>query len=148
MATYGSVEYKVVTGTVAAIATFNANVEAEINNGYAPIVEPQTDGTDISQVLAKGSSTSFVSEYEVDTATDGTAGNGSFTVDGDQTLNFHAGYRFTVVNATGNNGANNGVYSVKNGGSTYDENTQKTTIPVNEAVDNNTADGSIIGYAP
>jgi hypothetical protein len=65
MATVGSIEYKVVTGTVAAIATFNAAVETEINNGYAPLDEPQTDGTNIWQTMFKGSAASFVSEYPI-----------------------------------------------------------------------------------
>ncbi len=142
MATYGSIEYKVITGTVAAIATFNASVETEINAGFAPIVEAKTDGTNIWQVMAKGTGGTFVAEYPITTATVGLAGLGSFKIAGDQTQNFHAGYRFTVVGST----ANNGVYTVKNGGSSFGGGS--TTIPVNEAVPDATVDGSVIGYAP
>lgn len=142
MATYGSIEYKVVSGTVAAIGVFNAAVEAQINLGFAPIVEAKTDGTDIWQVMAKGTGGTFVAEYPITTATVGLAGLGSFKIADDQTQNFHAGYRFTVVGSTGNNG----VYTVKNGGSSFAGGF--TTIPVNEAVPDATADGSVIGYAP
>lgn len=142
MATYGSIEYKVVTGTVAAIATFNAAVETEINAGYAPIVEAKTDGTNIYQVMAKGAGGTFVAQYAITAVVNGIAGVGSFKIAGDQTQNFHAGYRFTVVGSTGNDG----VYTVKNGGSSFAAGA--TTIPVNEAVPDATVDGSVIGYAP
>jgi len=65
VATVGTPDYFVVTGTVAAIATFNAAVEAQILLGYAPVGIPYTDGTDIEQVMFKGNTSSFVAEYPI-----------------------------------------------------------------------------------
>ena len=143
MSTYGSVEYYVVTGTVAAIGTFNAAVETQVNLGYAILDNgPQTDGTNIWQVMMKGGASSFTPDYPVTTATIGAAGAGSFQVAGDATQTFNAGFKFTIIGSTGNNG----IWTVKNGGSSFAGGF--TTIPVNEAVTDGTADGTILAYAP
>jgi hypothetical protein len=65
MATVGFIEYFVVEGTLADMATFNADVDAQIDLGYISVDEPQTDGTDIWLVMMKGSPASFVAEYEI-----------------------------------------------------------------------------------
>jgi hypothetical protein len=142
MATYGSIQYAVVTGTVAGIAAFNTAVETQTNLGFAPAAAPFTDGTNISQIFFKGGgAASFISEYPINLATTGIPGSGSFRVATDVSSQFNAGFRFTVVGSTGNNG----IYTVKNGGSTHSGG--NTTIPVNEAVASAVADGSIIQYA-
>lgn len=142
MSTYGSIEYAVVSGTVAGIAAFNTAAEAKTNQGYAPVTTPISDGTNIHQVFMKGGgAASFVAEYPIILVTTGAAGSGSFRVAGDVVIQFNAGFRFTVVNSTGNNG----IYTVKNGGSTFSAG--NTTIPVNEIVISAVADGSIIQYA-
>jgi hypothetical protein len=141
MATYGSITYDAVVGTVAAMAAFNTAVEAKINLGFAPVAPPTSDGTNINQVFFKGSASSFVAEYAINLATTGAAGTGSLRVAGDVTSSFPAGFRFTVVGSTGNNG----IYTVKNGGSTFSGG--NTTIPVNEAVVSAVADGSVLQYA-
>lgn len=140
MATVGSIEYKVISGTVGAIATFNAAVEADINNGYAPLGEPITDGTDIFQTMFKGSAASFVAEYAIDAATDGAPGAGVLEVVGDITIDFNPGYKFTVTRSTGNDG----VYTVL----TSEYVGPNTEITVKEALPDNTPDGFIEGWSP
>jgi hypothetical protein len=142
MATYGSITYAVVTGTVAGIAAFNTAVEVQTNLGFAPVNTPLVEGVNISQVFMKGGgAASFIAEYAINLATTGAAGAGSFRIPGDVTSGFTAGFRFTVVGSTGNNG----IYTVKNGGSTFSAG--NTTIPVNEAVVSAVADGSVLQYA-
>lgn len=144
--TVGSIEYKVVTGTVAGIVAFNAAVEAQINNGYAVLdIGPQSDGTNIWQIMFKGSAESYIAEYPITTATVGAAGLGSFqfaAADLFPAQDFHPGYKFTITGSTGNDD----VWTVKNGaGATWAGGF--VTVPVKEAVTDNTADGSIIAYA-
>lgn len=141
MASYEKIEYYVVTGTIAAIATFNAAVETQLAAGYAPILEAQSDGTNIWQTMIKVTGSAFTEAYPITVATMGVAGSGSFTIAGDHTSNFNAGFKFTVVDSTGNDA----TYSVKNGGSSYAGG--NTTIPVNEAVVDATADGLIISWS-
>lgn len=142
MATYGQIQYAVVTNTVANIAAFNTAAEAQTNLGFAPVSSPYSDGTNITQVFFKGGgAASFVSQYAVNLATVGAPGGGSFRVAGDVTSQFNAGFRFTVVGSTGNDG----VYTVKNGGSSFSAG--NTTIPVKENVPSAVADGSVIQYA-
>jgi hypothetical protein len=142
MATFGSIEYAVVTGTVAGIAAFNTAVEVQTNLGFAPVNAPLVEGANISQVFMKGGgASSFVASYAINLATVGAAGAGSFRVPGDVAVGFPAGFRFTVAGSTGNDG----IYTVKNGGSTFA--TGNTTIPVTQAVVSAVADGSVVQYA-
>jgi hypothetical protein len=142
MSTFGSIEYAVVTGTVAGIAAFNTAVEVKTNLGFAPVAAPFSDGTNITQVFMKGGgAASFIAEYAINLATVGAPGAGAFRVAGDVASQFNAGFRFTVVGSTGNNG----VYTVKNGGSSFSAG--NTTIPVKENVPSGVADGSVIQYA-
>jgi len=67
----------------------------------------------------------------------GGAGAGSFEVAGDQTAGYEAGDTITVSGSTGNDGD----YTVSAGGSSYAGGV--TTIPVDEAVTDGTADGNI-----
>jgi hypothetical protein len=141
MATFGSVEYKVVTGTIAGIATFNTDVETQVNAGYAPVTFPFVEGTNISVVMLKGGgSASFTQSWAITIApTVGIAGAGVFTIAGDVRQHFPIGFRFTVVGSTGNNG----VYTVR-AEPTFSTN---TTIPVVQAVASAVVDGTIIQYA-
>lgn len=144
MATYGSIEYKVVTGTVGAIATFNTNVETEINAGYAPVNAPFSDGTNINQLLFKGGgASSFTQSWPIAIApTVGAAGAGAFTLAGDVRVHFPIGFKFSVVGSTGNNK----TFTVRGSGATYSA--PNTTIPVVESVASAVADGTILQYAP
>lgn len=69
----------------------------------------------------------------------GPAFSGSFIVSGDQTLLYIAGISVEVLSSTGNDG----TYTVSVGGSTYNVIFNETTIPVDEAVTDPTADGNI-----
>lgn len=141
MATFGSVEYFVQTGTVAATAAFNTAVETKVNEGYALAGPAQTDGTNLWQLMFKGAAASFVAQFTINLATVGAAGLGSLRVAGDVAIHFPAGLRITVVGSTGNDG----IYSVKNGGATFAAG--NTTIPVDQAVASAVADGLILQYA-
>lgn len=141
MATFGSIEYKVVTGTVAGTTAFNALVETDINAGYAPAGPAQTDGTNIWQLMFKGGAASFTQSWVITIApTTGAAGAGAFTIAGDVRKHFPIGFRFSVVGSTGNDG----VYTVR-AEPTFSTN---TTIPVVQAVASAVVDGTIIQYAP
>lgn len=144
MTTYGKLEYSVVTGATTDMAAFNTALNAQIDLGWAPLpVGPIISGTTITQTLTKGQSGSMTPSWAITIApTVGAAGAGAFTIAGDVTGDFHAGFRFTIVGSTGNNG----TYQVKNGGATYSA--PNTTIPVVQAVVSATADGEIIGYSP
>lgn len=138
MSTYGSVEYILVTGTPG--AAFDAAVEAQVNLGYAIIDNgPQTNGTDLWQVMIKGAAASFIADYAITAVATGAAGAGTFTVAGDQTANFNPGFKFTITGST----ANDGVWTVVS--SAY---STSTVITVKEAVTDGTVDGTIISYAP
>jgi hypothetical protein len=143
MATIGFIEYLVVTGTVTAITTFNNNVEAKVNLGYAAAGTAYIDavGTNISQLMYRGNAGSFIQNIVTTIApTVGAAGAGAFTIVGDQTANFRAGFRFTIQGST----SNDAIYTVRNGGSTFAAG--NTTIPVVEAVGSSVVDGQIICY--
>jgi hypothetical protein len=82
MATVGVVEFFVVEGLLADMAAFNAAVDAKIDEGFASVDEPQTDGTNIWLVMMKGSPASFVAEYEiVSLGSTLTSGSQELTVD-------------------------------------------------------------------
>lgn len=140
MSTLASPDYVVATG--ASAAALKADVEAKALTGYAAIGGVNVNGGVFYQAMMKGEAGSFTSIYAINGVTSGVAGSGSFRIATDQTLNFQAGYRFTVINSTGNDG----VYTVKNGGSTFGGG--NTTIPVNQAVLSAVADGTIEAYAP
>lgn len=144
MDTYGTLEYAVVTGDTSTMATFNAAVDAQIAAGWTPLTPgPQMTGaTSIVQTFSKGQAGSITPAWLIAVATVGAAGLGSFAIAGDVTEHFHAGFKFTVIGSTGNDG----TYQVKNGGSTYSA--PNTTIPVVQAVASAIADGEIIGYSP
>lgn len=73
--TVGSIEFKVVTGTVAGIVAFNAAVEVAINLGYAPEPNgPTTNGVNIELVMFKGAAESFIAEYPVTEGVEGHSG--------------------------------------------------------------------------
>lgn len=75
MPTVGSIEYKVVTGTVVGIAAFNTAVEVAINLGYAPLPDgPTTNGVNIELVMFKGAAESFIATYPITTGVEGHAG--------------------------------------------------------------------------
>lgn len=143
MATFGSVEYKVVTGTVAAIATFNTAVETQVNLGYVMLTPATIDatGVNIAQVMIKGSASSFTQSWAITIApTVGAAGAGVFTIAGDVVKEFVVGFKFSVVGSTGNDKS----YTVS-AQPTFSTN---TTIPVKEAVASAVVDGTILQYAP
>ncbi|TFG98567.1 hypothetical protein E4H12_05675 [Candidatus Thorarchaeota archaeon] len=137
MTTTTDIEYKVVVGTVAATAAFNTAVNAQVALGYAPLVEPTTDGTNLWQVMVKGAAGSFISTYAITAVVTGVGG--VFTVAGDVTQNFNPGYKFTVSGSTGNDG----VYTVAS--SLF---TASTAITVVENVPDGTVDGIVIGDSP
>lgn len=66
--------------------------------------------------------------------------NKTFTVEGDQRGKFRGGRKFSVEGSTGNDGTYtvNGDLRVE-----YDPSAEQTTIPVNEAISDSTADGSV-----
>lgn len=130
------IEYFVVSGTLAAMAAFNTAVNAAVDAGYAPLVEPHTDGTGIWQIMVKGGAASFISTYAITAVATGLGG--TFTVAGDETLNFQPGYKFTITGSTNNDG----IWTVVS--STYGA---TTVITVEETV-GAVADGVIVGYAP
>lgn len=143
MATFGSVEYKVVVGTVASIATFNTAVETQVNLGYVMLAPATVDstGVNITQVMIKGGASSFTQSWPITIApTTGAAGSGSFTIAGDVVKDFVVGFRFSVVGSTGNDKS----YTVR-AQPTFSTN---TTIPVKEAVASAVVDGTILQYAP
>lgn len=69
----------------------------------------------------------------------GLAGFGSFDVTGDRTLIYTAAVSIVVLGSF----ANDGTYTVSVGGSTYNGISDKTTIPVNEAVSDPTVSGEL-----
>lgn len=137
MPTTLDIEYKVVTGTVAAIAAFNTAVNAEIDNGYAALVEPSSDGTDIWQVMVKGAAGSFISTYAITAVVVGPPS--TLTIAGNFILNFQPGYKFTISGSTGNDD----VWTVAS--SVFGAN---TVITLEETLPDGTVDGIIIGDAP
>lgn len=142
MATTSTLEYEVVTGTIAAIGTFNAAVAAKTEQGFSPAVVAQTDGTNIWQLMIKGAPQSFTLAWAITAApTVGVAGAGSFTIAGDVRAYFSVGFRFTVTGSSGNDG----IYTVRSEPTFAGGN---TSIPVKEAVTDATADGKVIRYAP
>lgn len=142
MATTSTLEYEVVTGTIAAIGTFNAAIAAKVEQGFSPAVIAQTDGTNIWQLMIKGAPTSFTLAWAISLApTVGIAGSGAFTIVGDVRAYFSVGFKFTVTGSTGNDG----IYTVLSEPTFAGGN---TTIPVKEAVVSAVADGKVIRYAP
>src|SRR5882672_11449915 len=100
--TVGSVEYKVVEGTLADMPTFNADVESAVRDGYAILSDGPTiinGGTGIEQTMFKGQAETFIAEYPINAVS-----SNSFTVAGNQTLDFNPGYKFGVQSSTGNDG--------------------------------------------
>jgi len=83
--------------------------------------------------------------------TAGGAGSGVFELNGDMTYRFVATFTFTVANSslTGSPpvGLNDGTYTVKAGGSTYSAGTNRTTIPVDEAVTSDAVPFGTIQYS-
>jgi hypothetical protein len=144
METYGKLEYSVVTGVTTDMAGFSVAVTAQIALGWVPLTPgPQITGaTSIAQTFSRGQAGTFTPAWLITVATVGAAGAGTFTVAGNVIEHFHAGFRFTVIGSTGNDG----TYQVKNGGATYSA--PNTVIPVNQAVVSATAGGEIIGYSP
>jgi len=141
MSTYAALQYAVVTGTVAGIATFNTNVQAQIASGWAPVSSPWTDGTNINQTFSKVTGSAITAAWGITVApTTGAAGAAAFTLVGDQTLQFPIGFKFTVVGST----ANDGIYSVRAAPTFGGGN---TVIPVNEAVGSAATTGQIIQFA-
>jgi hypothetical protein len=141
MTTYNTLDYHVVAGTVAGIATFNTNVNLQIAAGYAPVGTPWTDGVNVSQGFAKSTGSAITAAWTISIApTVGLAGLGAFTIAGaDVRTQFPIGFRFTVVGST----ANDGIYTVLSA-PTFSTN---TVIPVEEAVASAVVDGQIIQFA-
>ena len=139
MATFGQVQYDVVTGTVAALAAFNTAVEAKVNLGFAPVGPPTCDGTNINQVFMTGGASSFTAQYTINQAVVGAAGLGTIRILGTVANQFPLGFRFSVVGSTGNNGIYTVLTVVEGGGN--------TTITPREAVPSAVADGSVLQYA-
>lgn len=141
MTTYNKLTYAVVTGTVAGIATFNTNVQAQIALGYAPLSSPYSDGTNITQTFVSQTGSAITATWFLTVApTIGAAGAGAFTIVGDVRSQFPIGFRFTVVNST----ANDGIYTVLSA-PTYGSG--NTVIPVVQAVVSNATTGQIIQFA-
>lgn len=66
----------------------------------------------------------------------------AFVLGGDRRGDFRAGAAAAVVDST----ANDGVYSVAAAGPTYDAGTDRTIVPVEEAIPNAEADGMLQGH--
>ena len=132
-----SIEFFVVSGTLAAMATFTTAVNAQVALGYAPLVEPHTDGTGIWQPMIKGAAGSFISTYAITVVVVGPPS--TLTIAGDFSLNFQPGYKFTISGSSGNDG----VYTVAS--SVF---SAATVITLKETLPDGTVDGIIIGDAP
>ncbi|TFH09129.1 MAG: hypothetical protein E4H14_05030 [Candidatus Thorarchaeota archaeon] len=137
MPTTADIEYFVVSGTLAAMAAFNAAVNAAVDAGYAPLVEPHTDGTGIWQVMVKGAAASFISTYVITAVVVGPPS--TLTIAGDWTQNFNPGYKFTITGSTGNDG----VWTVQS--SVFGA---ATVITIKETLPDATVDGIIVGDSP
>lgn len=141
MSISGSIEYRVVTGTLAAISTFNQGIASLTSEGFALVNAALVEGTNITQLMFRNVGASmFTAQWVITVApTVGVAGAGKFSIVGDVVAQFHAGYKFTVVNSTDNDG----IYTVMStpvfvGGT--------TVIAVIQPVDSAVIDGIIIAH--
>ena len=135
MPTYATPEYLLVT---AAPGALGAAVEAQVANGYAPIGAPTTNAGNLEQVMFRGAVESFTAEYAVTAAVIGPPS--TLTISGNHAINFNAGYKFTVIGSTGNDG----ILTVKS--STYSA--PNTIITTEETLASAVGDGKIVAFAP
>lgn len=137
MTTTASIEYFVVSGTLAAMGAFNTAVNAQVALGFAPLAGSQTDGTGIWQTMIRGAAASFINTYAITAVVIGPPS--TLAIAGNQTQNFHPGYKFTISGSTGNDGVYTVISSVFGA---------STVITLKETLPSAVVDGIIIGNAP